>query len=151
MDYVFILSNNQSIYNLNKEEEDYNEEENNTTEIRKQQEDNIIKPKLDSFNSFDSSNDSDNNANDEVGIIYRKETRRLTTSMRFSNKNLNLSEKMYNYNKNANFEKIRKRLNKIHKDLENIKTQFEKFPELIDNTIDKELDKEMKNYLKKLN
>ena len=151
MDYVFILSNNQSIYNLNKEEEGYNEEENNTTEIRKQQEDNIIKPKLDLFNSFDSSNDSDINANDEVGIIYRKETRRLTTSMRFSNKNLNLSEKMYNYNKNANFEKIRKRLNKIHKDLENIKTQFEKFPELIDNTIDKELDKEMKNYLKKLN
>ena len=150
MDYVFILSNNQSIYNLNKEEV-YNEEENNTTEIRKQQEDNIIKPKLDLFNSFDSSNDSDINANDEVGIIYRKETRRLTTSMRFSNKNLNLSEKMYNYNKNANFEKIRKRLNKIHKDLENIKTQFEKFPELIDNTIDKELDKEMKNYLKKLN
>ncbi len=57
---------------------------------------------------------------------------------------------MNNYNKNANFEKIRRRLNKIHKDLESIKMQFENFPELIDSIIEKEIDKEMKNYLKKM-
>ena len=34
------------------------------------------------------------------------------------------------------------------KDSESIKTQFENFPELISDTIDKELDREMKNYLK---
>ena len=152
MDYVFVLSNNESINNLKKEEEEmYNEEENNITEIRKQEEDDDkLKVKLDLLNSFDSSSDDDDDESDAMEKIIRNPERRIMRSIRYSNKKLNLSQKMNNYNKNANFEKIRRRLNKIHKDLESIKMQFENFPELIDSIIEKELDKEMKNYLKKM-
>ena len=145
-DYVFVLSNNDSINELNMEDIS-NEEENINTERKTQTEPKIEEPKLDLLNSFDSSDDSEDNGEEE--IIYQRESKRVKTqTMRISN---NIS-KMIKYNntsnKNANFEKIGERLNKIHNDLESIKTQFENFPELISDTIDKELDREMKNYLK---
>ena len=145
-DYVFVLSNNDSINELNMEDIS-NEEENINTERKTQTEQKIEEPKLDLLNSFDSSDDSEDNGEEE--IIYQRESKRVKTqTMRISN---NISKRIkYNNtsNKNANFEKIGERLNKIHNDLESIKTQFENFPKLISDTIDKELDREMKNYLK---
>ena len=144
-DFVFVLSNNDSINELNMEDIS-NEEENINTERKTQTDVKIEEPKLDLLNSFDSSDDSEDNGEEE--IIYQRESKRVKTqTMRISN-NISKKIKYGTNNKNANFEKIGERLNKIHNDLESIKTQFEKFPELISDTIDKELDREMKNYLK---
>ena len=144
-DYVFVLSNNDSINELNMEDIS-NEEENINTERKTQTEQKIEEPKLDLLNSFDSSDDSEDNGEEE--IIYKRESKRIKTqTMRISN-NISKKIKYSTNNKNANFEKIGERLNKIHNDLESIKTQFENFPKLISDTIDKELDREMKNYLK---
>ena len=141
-DHVFILSNNDNISELFLEDIS-NDEENANTERKAQPEINNAQPKLDLFNSFESSEDDDNA---EEEIIYKRESRRLTQSLRKSN-NMDLNDKFNTNYKNANFEKIRERLNKIYNDLEIIKTKFENFHELIDNTIDRALDKEMKNYL----
>ena len=144
-DYVFILSNNASLMNLN-EDNFLNEEENVETERKNPKEEKIeVQPKLNlEESSFNSSND--NGDVDEVEIIYRRESKLLTNNRKFS-RTVSLNDKINPQHKNANFDKIRERLNKIHKDLENIKTQFDNFPKLIDKTIDNELDNEMKNYL----
>ena len=144
-DYIFILSNNASIEELN-EESFSNDDENNESERRNPAEEKVptAEPKLNLFNSFDSSNDDGDV--DEVEIIYKKDSKQMSNINKTS-KNMSFSDKISSYYKNANFDKIRERLSKIHKDLENIKTQFEKFPELINNTIDKELDSEMEIYL----
>ena len=142
-DYIFILSNNDCLLELN--EEDFSNDEDNINydkniEIEK------IKPKLNLFISFESSGDEQENEGD---IISKKESK----SLKNKSNNFKISignekeEKINSYYKNANFEKIRERLNKIHKDLENIKTQFENFPQLIENTINLEIDDEIKNYL----
>ena len=138
-DYVFVLSNNDNITELNLEDIS-NDEENANTERKIQQEVNIPKPKLDLFNSFESSEDDDNG---EEEIIHKEESRRIT-SQTFKKSTKSINNRNY---KNANFEKIRERLNKIHNDLEIIKTKIENFPELIDNTIDKVMDEELRNYL----
>jgi len=145
-DYAFVLSNNDSINELNLEDVSNDEENLNIEREKKvQPETNIEEPKLDLLNSFDSSDDEDDNGEEE--IIYKRVSKRIKTQTFRMSSNISKNIKNNLNNKNANFEKIGERLNKIHNDLESIKSQFEKFPELINVIIDKELDKEMKNYL----
>ena len=142
-DYIFILSNNECLLELNEEdfpndEDNINYDKNNETEK--------IKPKLNLLNSFDSSGDEQENEGDNISKKESKILTNKTSNVKISTGN-EKDEKINSYYKNANFEKIRERLNKIHKDLENIKTQFDNFPQLIENTVNLEIDNEMKNYL----
>ena len=144
-DYVFVLSNNECLNELN-EEEISNDEEN--LNLDKSQDNKGLKLNLD--NSFDSSldeqeNDIENNLHKESKqtTVQKTSIFKMTTE---TNAN-ELDTKINSFYKNANFEKIRIRLSKIHKDLENIKTQFENLPQLIENTVDLEIEDEMRNYL----
>ena len=144
-DYVFVLSNNECLNELN-EEEISNDEEN--LNLDKSQDNKGLKLNLD--NSFDSSldeqeNDIENNLHKESKqtTVQKTSIFKMTTE---TNGN-ELDTKINSFYKNANFEKIRIRLSKIHKDLENIKTQFENLPQLIENTVDLEIEDEMRNYL----
>ena len=144
-DYVFVLSNNECLNELN-EEEISNDEEN--LNLDKSQDNKGLKLNL--VNSFDSSldeqeNDIENNLHKESKqtTVQKTSVFKMTTE---TNGN-ELDTKINSFYKNANFEKIRIRLSKIHKDLENIKTQFENLPQLIENTVDLEIEDEMRNYL----
>ena len=144
-DYVFVLSNNECLNELN-EEEISNDEEN--LNLDKSQDNKGLKLNL--VNSFDSSldeqeNDIENNLHKESKqtTVQKTSIFKMTTE---TNGN-ELDTKINSFYKNANFEKIRERLSKIHKELENIKTQFENLPQLIENTVDLEIEDEMRNYL----
>ena len=147
-DCVFVLSNNECINELN-EEELSNDEENlnfdkNITSQEKQD------LKLNLVNSFESSFEDQEN---EEEFNSKKESKHTTNNKTGNFKvteesdDNNLNGKINSFYKNANFEKIRERLNKIHKDLESIKTQFDNFPQLIENTVNFEIEDEMKSYL----
>ena len=147
-DCVFVLSNNECINELN-EEELSNDEENlnfdkNITSQEKQD------LKLNLVNSFESSFEDQEN---EEEFNSKKESKHTTNNKTGNFKvteesdDNDLNGKINSFYKNANFEKIRERLNKIHKDLESIKTQFDNFPQLIENTVNFEIEDEMKSYL----
>ena len=143
-DYVFVLSNNDCLNELNAEEISNDEENLN---LDKSEEKNGLKLNL--VNYFDSSLDEqgidiENNLNKESKqtTVQKSSLFKVT-----SETNNEIDTKINSFYKNANFEKIRIRLSKIHKDLENIKTQFENLPQLIENTVDLEIEDEMRNYL----
>ena len=144
-DYVFVLSNNECLNELNEEEISIDEENLNLDKIQEKQE-----LKLNLVNYFDSSvddqeNEQDNNSKNDSKqeSIHKTSLFKVTTE----SKENELDKKINSFYKNANFEKIRERLSKIHKDLENIKTQFENIPQLIKDTVELEIETEMKSYL----
>jgi hypothetical protein len=100
-------------------------------------------------NSFESSFEDQEN---EEEFNSKKESKHTTNNKTGNFKvteesdDNDLNGKINSFYKNANFEKIRERLNKIHKDLESIKTQFDNFPQLIENTVNFEIEDEITSF-----
>ena len=96
------------------------------------------------LNSFNSSNDE--RQDNEEENASKNESNNFGNNIKLYEED-DFNNKIKMHQKNINFERTQERLNKILNDLEKIKLQFEKFPDFIDDTIDKELENEMKIYL----
>jgi hypothetical protein len=140
-DYVFILSNNEYIFNLIGERF-LNDDESNFSWRNNSIENNNIN--RENLNSFNSSNDE--RQDNEEENASKNESNNFGNNIKLYEED-DFNNKIKMHQKNINFERTQERLNKILNDLEKIKLQFEKFPDFIDDTIDKELENEMKIYL----
>ena len=146
-DYVFILSNNESINEL--KEGSYSNDEDNiiypsdNAPIKKKKELNLS-------NSFDSSDDEEEGKEIVKEIKTKKESSRIINktarnmSYRFSESHAILDRTNY---ENSKFNKIRERYDNVQKDLENIKKEFGKIPQYIYSVVDEVIENEINSFM----
>ena len=145
-DFIFVLSNNNYIIELigeralNNDEESYNS---------------LDKDHLSKNDDYSHSNLSFNSSNN-LGVENLKDSNSKNQSKDAINNDNNKSpdEADINNNKmnarnsrNAHFDRVQERINRIQSDLKGIKEKIDELPEYIDETIDKQLDNELNIYL----
>ena len=131
-DFVFVLSNNNYIIELVGERLLINEEESSS--------DKMVLSESESKTNMESSFKSS-------FVIAQENKSKNDDKSNKSDKTQDETEINISNSKYANLNRVQDRINKIQNELKIIKEKFDKFPEYIDETIDKEIDNEFKFYL----
>ena len=148
-DFVFILSNNNSIIELVGDRILINEEESNNSYDKESFEKDEEQSNLNISNSF--------NNNNYINNFQDKDKENNSKNISKDRPNNNNNKKEQNgFNKinvdnsrSTHFDRVQERINKIQTEFKNIKEKIVEFPEYIEQTINKEIDYEMNIYLDK--
>ena len=141
-DFIFVLSNNNSIIELIGERLLINDDENNNNSGNFSR--NESKSNLDLNNSRNISNNSsqDKEKDNNSKNISKEDIHYANNYDEENNNKINFGN-----SRNAHFDKIQERINKIQSEMKSIKEELESLPQLIEETIDKEIDNELNIYL----
>ena len=152
-DFVFVLSNNNYIIELVGERLLMNDEESNNSSDKE-----ALSKNEENSNNNTNSNNSMNMGQDKEKERDKDKDKDIN-SKNVSKDNINninnikiqddeeISKINIGNSRNVHFDRVQERINKIQSELINIKEKIEKFPDYIDETIDKEIDNELNIYL----
>ena len=144
-DFVFVLSNNNYIIELIDERLLNNEEESNNSldkdALYKNEDDSYSNISFNSSKNVGNENLKNNNSKEESKSISNHDNSKIQEDADINSK-INIRN-----SRNAHFDRVQERINRIQNDLKSIKEKIDELPEYIDEAIDKELENELSIYL----